>query len=183
MRALLLWGLLAGTAVAQALKPGPPDIVAIETRDMRVEFAGDRAWTMYRILHKGAVVADKVGLYGTVFAAEGGKWIGTGHNEGGIEKVEQVELKVDGKPLEFTNGVVHRGSRGVIEKKSTIGPLRLAATYIVTDDALLERHRYEVMEDVTIGTLYAFMHPWVPATTEWLAQLPDGALVEGGFDQ
>jgi hypothetical protein len=183
MRVLVLLCLLAGSAAAQALKPGPPHVVAIETRDMRVEFAGDRAWTMYRILHKGAVVTDKVGFYGTVFAAEGGKWIGTGHNEGGIEKIESVTLTVDGTPRELADNAEYRCARAVIEKRSMMGPLKLQATYLVTDDALMERHRYEVMEDVKIGTLYAFMHPWVPATNEWIAQMPDGAMRGGSFDQ
>jgi hypothetical protein len=70
----------------------------------------------------------------------------------------------------------------VIEKQSMLGPLKLWATYIVTDDALLERHRYEVTEDVKIGTLYAFMHPWLPETTEWTASMPDGSMLEGKFD-
>jgi hypothetical protein len=101
VKRLFLLGVLllrVGAAAGQALKPGPPAIVTIETRDLTVEFAGDRAWTIHRILHKGAVVADKKGFYGTVYAAQPGKWIGTGHNEGGIEKVQQVSLMVDGLP-------------------------------------------------------------------------------------
>ena len=53
---------------------------------------------------------------------------------------------------------------------------------MVTDDALLERHRYEVMEDVKIGTLYAFMHAWLPRTTEWIAGMRDETVREGLFD-
>ena len=172
----------ASQGLAQALKPGPPAIVAIETRDLKVEFAGDRAWTIYRILHQGEVITDKVGFYGTVFAAEGGKWIGTGHNEGGIEKIESVKLTVDDKPCELTDKAVYQGHRATIEKHSIIGPLKLEAIYVVTDDAVLERHRYEVLQDVTISTLYAFMHPWLPRTTEWIAAMPDGTSREGKFD-
>jgi hypothetical protein len=175
----LACGLLA---TAQALKPGPPAIVTIQTRDLQVEFAGDRAWTIFRILHAGEVIADKNGFYGTVFAEEGGKWIGTGHNEGGVEKVLQTTLTVDGRPCELTDKASYKGQRAVIEKRSIIGPLNLQATYIVTDDAVLERHRYEVTADVKIGTLYAFMHAWLPRTIEWIAQMPDGTLKEGKFD-
>src|SRR4051812_4722784 len=96
--------LAVGSLVCAAdSKPGPPAVVAIETREMKVEFAGDRAWTIYRISYKGETEADKVGFYGTVFAAEGGKWIGTGHNEGGLEQVQEVTLTVDGKPCELTD--------------------------------------------------------------------------------
>jgi hypothetical protein len=169
-------------APAAPLKPGPPDVVTIETRDLKVEFAGDRAWTPERIFHKGELVCDKNGFYGTVFAEEGGKWIGTGHNEGGIEQVESVELTVDGKSWPLTDKALYRGHRGEIHKKSMIGPLKLEANYVVLDDCLLERHRYEVTKDVKIGTLYAFMHPWLPRTTEWIAQKTAGSFLEGAFD-
>lgn len=176
--------LLAAVSLSPAAgpKPGPPAIVTIETRDLRVEFAGDRAWTIHRIFHKGALVADKVGFYGTVFSPEGGQWIGTGHNEGGVEQVESVALTVDSKPCGLTDKAVYRGQRAEIRKRSMMGPIRLEAVYIVTDDCLLERHRYEATAEVKIGTLYAFMHAWLPRTTEWIAEKADGAIIEGKFD-
>ncbi len=169
-------------ASAQALKPGPPAIVTVETHDLKVEFAGERAWTIHRIFHKGELIADKNGFYGTVFAAESGKWIGTGHNEGGVEKIENVALTVDDISSELKDKATYQGHRAIISKHSIIGPLKLEATYVVTDDAVLERHRYEVLQDVTISTLYAFMHAWLPRTTEWMAGMPDGTLREGKFD-
>lgn len=172
----------ATTAFAQNAKPGPPHVVTIETRDLTVEFAGDRAWTPQRILHQGGIITERTGFYGTVMSEEGGKWIGTGHNEGGIEKIGKVTLSLDGKPGELTDKAIYKTARAVIEKESTLGPIRLAATYVVTDEAFLERHRYEVTADMTIGTLYAFMHPFLPRTTEWIAQMPDGAMKEGTFD-
>lgn len=184
MQKLLAVILLATTPTSPAagLKPGPPAIVTIETRDLKVEFAGDRAWTIHRIFFKGELVADKNGFYGTVFSAEGGKWIGTGHNEGGIEQIKSVALTVDGKPCGLADKTVYRGKRAEIRKRSMMGPLALEATYIVTDDCVLERHRYEVTADVKIGTLYAFMHAWLPRTTEWIAEKADGTVVEGKFD-
>jgi len=169
-------------SAATAPKPGPPAIVSIQTRDLEVEFAGDRAWTIHRILFKNALVADKRGFYGTVFAAEGGKWIGTGHNEGGIEKVHSAILTIDGVERPLTDKAVYRARRAEIKKRSTIGPLLLEAACIVTDDALLERHAYEVTSDVKISILYAFMHAWLPSTTEWIAEKADGSLLEGTFD-
>ena len=172
----------ASFSLAAGPKPGPPAIVTIETRDLKVEFAGDRAWTIHRIFFKGELVADKNGFYGTVFSDEGGKWIGTGHNEGGIEQVKGTILTVDGKACELTDKAVYRGKRAEIQKRSMMGPISLEATYIVTDDCVLERHRYEVTEDVKIGILYAFMHAWLPRTTEWIAEKADGTAVEGKFD-
>jgi len=172
----------ASLSFAAGPRPGPPHVVAVETRDFKVEFAGDRAWTIHRIFFKGELVADKVGFYGTVFAPEGGKWIGTGHNEGGIEQVKRVTLTVDRKPCDLADKAVYCGQRAEIRKQSMMGPLALEATYIVTDDCLLERHRYEATEDVKIATLYAFMHAWLPRTTEWIAEKADGTIVEGKFD-
>jgi len=163
-------------------KPGPPHVVTVETRDWKIEFAGDRAWTFHRIFFKAELVADRVGFYGTVFAPEGGRWIGTGHNEGGIEQLKRVALTVDSQPCDLADKAVYRGRRAEIRKQSMMGPLALEATYIVTDDCLLERHRYEATDDVKISTLYVFMHPWLPRTTEWIAEKTDGTMVEGKFD-
>jgi len=178
----LACGVSPSLSLAAGLKPGPPAVVTVETRDFKVEFAGDRAWTIHRIFHQGALVADKVGFYGTVLSPEGGQWIGTGHNEGGVEQVEQVTLTVDGQPRDLADKAAYRGRRAELRKRSMMGPLRLEATYIVTDDGLLERHRYEATQEVKIGTLYAFMHAWLPRTTEWIAEKPDGAVIEGKFD-
>lgn len=163
-------------------KPGPVAYVTIHTRDLTVEFAGDRAWTISRILHKGKTITDRTGFYGTVMSPEGGKWIGTGHNEGGVEKVESAVLTVDGRECPLVDKAVYRGGRSELRKLSMMGPIRLEATYTVTDDFVLERHRYEIMEDVKIGTLYGFMHPFLPTTTEWVAEKSDGTMVEGVFE-
>jgi hypothetical protein len=133
-------------------------------------------------MHKGAVITDRTGFYGTVFSAVGGRWIGTGHNEGGIEKVEQVVLTVDGSPCELKDKAVYQGHHAELRKQSMMGPIRLEAVYTVMDDRVLEEHRYEITEEVNIGVLYGFMHPFLPSTTEWMAEKTDGTVVEGTFD-
>jgi len=179
---LVVFLVMSAAAFAAGPKPGPPHVVAVETRDYRVEFAGDRAWTIFRILHKGTVVGDKNGFYGTVLIPDGGKFIGTGHTEGGVEQVENVTLTVDSKPAELKDKAVYRGSRAELRKKSVMGPLRLEATYVVTDDCVLERHRYEAPETTKLHLLYAFMHCWLARTTEWMAEKSDGSILEGRFD-
>ncbi len=181
--ALLAASLLTAAHLhAAGEKPGPVAYVTIETRDFSIEFAGDRAWTISRILHRGAVITDRRGYYGTVFSAVGGKWIGTGHNEGGVEKVASAVLTVDGKPCELKDKAVYRGQHAELRKQSMMGPIRLEAVYTVTDDRVIEQHRYETTEEVKIGVLYGFMHPFVPTTTEWMAGRADGTTVEGSFD-
>lgn len=170
------------TKPANNNRPGPPAVITVETRDMKVDFSGDRAWTLSLIAYKGETEAGKPGFYGTVFAPEGGKWIGTGHNEGGLEQVQDVTLTIDGQPCALTDKASYHGHRAELHKHSLLGPLKLEATYVITDDGILERHRYEATADVQIATLYAFMHPWIPRTTEWLAELGDGSLIDGKFD-
>jgi hypothetical protein len=163
-------------------KPGPVAYVTVETRDLAIEFAGDRAWTISRIIHKGAVITDRAGFYGTVFSAVGGKWIGTGHNEGGVEKVSSVVLTVDGKECALVDKAVYRGRHAELRKQSMMGPIRLEAGYTILDDRVTEQHRYETTEEVKIGVLYGFMHPFLPTTTEWMAEKADGTMVDGTFD-
>ena len=179
---LLFISTVGMAALPAAEKPGPPHVVAVETRDYKVEFAGDRAWTIFRILFKGTLVGDKNGFYGTVLIPDGGKFVGTGHTEGGVERVESVTLTVDGKPADLKDKTVYRASRVELRKKSMMGPLRLEATYVVGDDCLLERHCYEAPEDTMIHLLYAFMHCWLPSTTEWIAEKADSTVVDGKFD-
>lgn len=180
---LCLVGIIAPIVTfAAGEKPGPVAYVMIETRDLKVEFAGDRAWTISRIEHRGQVITGRTGFYGTVFSPEGGKWIGTGHNEGGVEKVESAVLTVDGKECALTDKAVYRGARAELRKRSMLGLLKLEARYIVTDDRVIEEHRYEATEEIKIGTLYGFMHPFVPTTTEWMAEKADGTIIEGKFD-
>lgn len=181
MRGLILL-VAVGTAVAAEPKPGPPVVVAVETRDYRVEFAGDRAWTIQRIFHQGTLVGDRNGFYGTVLIPKGGKFVGTGHTEGGGEQVASVTLTVDGKPVELNDKALYRGRRAELHKKSVIGPLLLEATYVVTDGCVLERHQYAAPEQADLHLLYAFMHCWLPGTTEWIAARADGTIVEGRFD-
>lgn len=163
-------------------KPGPVAFVTVETRDLQIEFAGDRAWTISRILHKGAIITDRSGFYGTVFSPVGGRWIGTGHNEGGVEKVDSAVLTVDDRECALKDKAVYRGRHAVLRKQSRMGPIRLEAVYTVMDDRVIEQHRYETAGEVKIGVLYGFMHPFVPTTTEWMAEKVDGTTVEGGFD-
>ncbi|MDB6137252.1 MAG: hypothetical protein JWO94_324 [Verrucomicrobiaceae bacterium] len=117
-----------------------------------------------------------------MLSLEGARWIGTGHDEGGVEKIEHISLTVDGKACALTDKAAYQGHRATLEKQSMLGSVKLQATYVVTDDAILERHRYEATDDVRIDTLYAFMHPWVPHTSEWMAELPDHSVLEGKFD-
>lgn len=89
---------------------------------------------------------------------------------------------MDGKPCELKDKAVYRGQQAELRKQSMMGPLKLEALYTVTDDHLIEKHRYETTEEVKIGVLYSFMHPFLPSTTEWMAEKADETMVEGGFD-
>lgn len=179
---ILLATLNCGSAYAAGPKPGPEAYVTVETKDMKVEFACDRAWTISTIEYRGKIITGRPGFYGTVAALEGARWIGTGHNEGGVEKVESAVLTVDGKPCELTDKAAYQGQRAVLTKHSMMGSIRLVATYIVTDDSVLEEHRYEMTEEIKVGRMYAFMHPFLPASTEWMAETMKGEVVEGRFD-
>lgn len=179
---LLLPALWLAAPGAAPKKPGPPHVITVETRDLAVEFAGERAWTIYRILYRGTVLGDRTGFYGTVFSPVGGRWIGTGHTEGGVEHVQSVSLTVDGKACPLVDRAHLRGARAEVNKRSMLGPIRLHASYTVTEECIIERHEYEFTEDVAVGVMYAFMHCWPPSTTEWIAETASGETLDGTFD-
>lgn len=178
----LLFPLLAA---AQAPPPPPDDgLLTLQSGPYRVIFSARQAWTIYEFHHADHMLGHHQGFYGTVLIpdVEGGNWIGTGHTEGGREIVHSVTLTVDGHPRPLVMGETVTGERLELVKHSTIHAFDARATITVTPREVIQRQEMTAREDVTLRLLYLFMHCWVPTTTHWLAQLPDGEIIRGEFD-
>jgi hypothetical protein len=180
---LLSLVLLAQPPAAKLYGPDVPDsgILTLKTAKYTVPMSAQQAWTIQKIEYDGKTVAHERGFYGTVMIPKGGRFWGTGHTEGGREIVNALKLTVDGKvqPVKVQETVT--GRKLTLCKDSTIWKFKCLAEVTVTDEHVFERTQLEATEDVDLKLLYYFMHCFVPTTTRWLAELPDGAFAEGAL--
>lgn len=136
-------------------------------------------WTIEKMFFGDYQFGLGNGHYGTVLTPKGGKWWGTGHKEGGRERVHALQLTVDGKPVAVKTGETVAGERIELVKDSTIWKFKVRAQLVLTGEHIFERTQMEALEDCELSVMYYFMHIFPTTTTRWLAQLPNGEIEEG----
>ncbi len=168
----------------QLYDEGVPEIgfMTVETENLSVKFEAPSAWTIDEIHWNDYEVAGPTGHFGTVLVPEGGEWIGTGHTEGGQEIVHSLQFSVDGEDQSVAPGETLTGDEFELFKKSTIHKFDAEHTVTVKDSEIVERALLKATEAHDLKLMYLFMHCIEPATTKWLAQLPDGTIEEGVLD-
>ncbi len=171
-------------AASRLYDEGVPEegMLTVQTAQYKIVFAAHQAWTIYSFEFDGKPIGPPSGFYGTVLIPTGGKWIGTGHTEGGREIVHGVKLLVDDVETPLEMGATVKGHRVTVVKDSTIHKFRAKATITVTDEEVIERQELVAEEDMELSLMYLFMHCWADSTTRWLAGLPDGETIEGELD-
>ncbi|MFO8078925.1 MAG: hypothetical protein R6V07_01345, partial [Armatimonadota bacterium] len=122
--------------------------------------------------------------FGTVLipGVEGGRWIGTGHSEGGREIVHSLRFTADGDDRPVEVGATLEGDQFELFKESTIHKFKAEHTITISDSEIVQRALLTATEAHSLSRMYLFMHCIEPATTAWIAELPDGSLTEGAFD-
>ena len=153
----------------------------LKTANYEVVFAAQTAWTIHDIYFRGESLSGPTGFYGTVLIPKGGKWIGTGHTEGGKEIVNSLKLTGDGQEKPIEAGATVEGHRIELVKTSTIHKFAATISICVTDEEIVERAQLRATEDHELARMYLFMHCWPKETTKWIAELADGKLSEGEF--
>lgn len=163
--------------------PNVPDngILTLKTAKYTVPISARQAWTIQKIEYDGKTVAHERGFYGTVLIPKGGQWWGTGHTEGGREIVNSLQLTVDGKDQPVKVGETVVGHRVTLRKESMMWKLKCMAEVTLTDEHVFERTQLEATEDVSLNLLYYFMHCFIPTTTKWTAELPNGDFAAGSL--
>ena len=153
--------------------------MTVQTDNYKVIFEASSAWTIDQIHYKGAMVAGPTGHYGTVLIPAGGKWIGTGHTDGGREVVHTLAMTVDGVDTPIAVGATVTGHEIVLTKTSTIHKFAATHTITISDNEIIEHAQLHATEAHDLKLMYLFMHCWEPSTTTYLAELADGELVDG----
>ncbi len=174
--------------------PGPKanrHVLAIESRDLYVDFLLQHAWCVARLRYRGEVIGQPTGATGTVVTWNG-QATGTGH---GGEVVHDITLTVDGRDVPLvasgtarfpaTSPETWSGSEVRLHKRSVIGPFDHEAEFHLPASGAhyTVQHRYTVNATWPAGKItgyaYAFMHMMPTAFTEWTFRKADGTTKQG----
>ena len=144
----------------------------------------EAAFTLRQIKVNDAELLVTVGFGGFTMAYPGMQWVGSGHTEGGREKVEEVSLEVDGKLVELPLGqTLDVNSVAVLRKTSRLREdVTLRTETRFENGVLQEIVNAEFHNPERIDHAYGFMYCWSPRTESWMAETVDGELIEGAFD-
>jgi hypothetical protein len=160
-----------------------PASILVQCADLGIRFESRSFWTLYRIDYQGTRIGMDVfgSHYGSVANVKGLGFIGSGHTENGeTEEVEELTLVVDGKPEALPKDA-YSAADVTLRKRSRLRDLALDTTVHVTGNRILEEVAMSVSKPMALNYLYHFMHPWVPAMSDFLAEGTDGTLNEGRF--
>ena len=160
----------------------PREIVA-RVDDLEVRFESRSFWSLYRIDFRGTRLGlDRWGShYGSVANFPGVGFVGTGHTENEDEEIVDLELFVDGKPVQEPESSVACEEIQLV-KESRIRDLVLNSEIRVCDNRIFEEVVVRAEKETPVNLVYHFMHPWTDTATEYLAETLDGGRVEGMFN-
>jgi len=158
------------------------EIFSLESGDYRIDISSKYNYTIRRICFKGYDLGTNTGFYGTVIAPESGKYIGSGHTEGGVEQVIDLSITVDNTKIEkIKNGVTLKGELLRFNKVSKLDNLLFTTSIELTSEGLTESKSFEAVEDQKIHMLCAFAYCLNVKTTDWIAELKNGSIESGIF--
>jgi len=162
---------------------GWPKEITASVGDLEVRFESRSFWSLYRIDYRGTRLGlDRWGShYGSVANFSGVGFIGTGHTENEDEQIVDLELYVNGKPVERPEATVTCDEIRLV-KESRIRDLVLNSEIRVTDNQIFETVLLTAEKATPVNLFYHFMHPWTDTATEYMAETLDGTRVEGLFD-
>lgn len=146
-----------------------------------IEITGKYKFCIQKILYKNYVIGNDKGFYGTILANAKNKFIGSGHKEGGTERVQSFKIQLDGKQIDFKAGIVLDGSKIEYQKVSIQDNLKVYVNLTLTKDGIRIDKRFEALDKQNIYSFYIFQFCWSSKTKEWLIGRPDGTFAEGSF--
>jgi hypothetical protein len=182
LKVLLLASLFSGISLySQNVKGVKPFYIKCGKTSVRIVAA--KSWTPDIIKYNGQIMAQPNGFSGLVADFKGhNSFIGSGHTEGGKEKVVSFKLLIDGKVVAIpNNGEIIKCNRAETIKESYLDDLKLISKVIVTQDSVKEIHDIIAEKDIRIDRLYGFLHCWTNKSTEWIAKQRIGKIKQGKF--
>jgi hypothetical protein len=164
--------------LTEAMKAPP---ITLESGDLALHILPARAWTYDEIRYKGNSLTNPGSHSGLVFNLGAGKFVGSGHTEGGREQVQTVKLTVDGKAVDHANGGTVKGDVVELVKESDLAGTHLKSVLRLKNGTLECEQDVKVNEEIMLDQIYAFMFQWNTQTTHWMAKTTKETIREGDF--
>ena len=173
IKSLLLLGALFAALALNAdmtLEAGPYQVVLSEKEHFSIT----------QIFFDGYEIGTKTGFYGTILATAKNMFIGSGHNEGGEEKLQSLSICVDGKIVTERSGNL-RGEEIVFDKITQLDNLLVMIKTIINRDGIRIDKQWKALAEQKIASFYIFQYCWNAETDVWMLGRPDGSIGEGIF--
>ncbi len=154
----------------------------LESGPYKVVFSEKEFYCSAQYFYEGAELGTRTGFYGTILSTTGpNRFIGSGHKEGGVEKLVSLKLNVDGAEKKVENNLFE-GKKIVFDKISMLGSLKLNVNFTITPEGIVIRKQYEAVEAQPIHSFYIFQFCWSKNNDSWLIGRPDGSFRDGRFN-
>ena len=163
-------------------EPDLKGIMSMESGKYKILFKEmPQRWGIINIYYDGIEIGPKTGYYSNVMSPARGKYIGSGHTEGGTEKFLEGTIAVDGGAAVPVGEGVFKGEKVVFKKSSMLANLKLNCTYTLTPDGLKIDKQFTALADQPVYQFYLWQFCWTSKTTDYLFIRKDGSVVNKKF--
>ena len=180
---MLMLVVLSSSGKGNIISKWPKDIL-VNSGNLQVRFESRSFWSLYRIEYKGKRIGtDFFGRhYGSVGLFKGIGFIGSGHVENDKEQVKTISIKVNGEKIDIPHTVYEKCNSFELSKISMVRSIQLTTTINITSDKIVETVIVEAFKPEKLNLFYHFMYPWAVTTTDYMAELSDGKIIQNKFN-
>lgn len=168
------------TVVFSAVLSALPGDMVLESGPYKVHFAQKHFYASSQYFFKGVEIGNRGGFYGTIFASSPNKFVGSGHSEGGKEKIISLRLVCDGKE-ENVEPKSFNGKKLEFTKISMLNNLRVTAKITITPENIIIDKSFEAVAPQQYYSMYVFQFCWSTALDKWMICRPNGTFGDGVF--
>ena len=178
----MLAGLLTLNIATDAAQISDEQNIILKSGPYRVSINPGLRYTIRILEFDNCRLGTPTGFYGTVMAPQSGKYIGSGHTEGGCEQVIKISFTADGKEINPAPGSTVEAAKITMRKVSQLDNLLFQIEITVSGEGIVEQKRFTALKDQPVQLLYIFLACWSHTTTNWLAETAAGQMLTGNFD-
>jgi hypothetical protein len=153
----------------------------IGSGDYKLVISGKDKFCITKIIYKDYPIGTSTGFYGSILAPAKSQFVGSGHNEGGEERIISIKLFVDGKIQEVSSGAEFEGTTVKLKKISILDKLKVFVDFTITSDSIRIDKKFEALDDQKVYSFYIFQFCWTNKTKDWMIGRPDGSTLTGIF--
>ncbi len=146
----------------------------------KVAFSQKEFFSSAQYFYDGAEIGMRTGFYGTILATAPNMFVGSGHKEGGVEKLLSVKVICDGKEVKAIPAT-YSGDKIIFEKISLLNNLKVFVRVTLTPQEIRIDKNFEALATQKIYSLYIFQFCWTHKSDKWIIGRPDETIATGNF--